>query len=178
MRWLRSYLSIRPIHKGVSLSHSVEELKEIRTAWWDMRKGSFLEKDHEESFTSKLEATARSISQKRHDPKAPWSPASSLDDQIRLALQHIEANRGREQAMNENLLLEECEIGTELLQMEARTPRYSPYRFPEREKLQRRLSRLAQERRRLMITEGEKLDTLHDRLLALLGKRRLLTFDQ
>ena len=113
--------------------------------------------------------------QKEHDLRAPWSPAPSLDDQIWLTLHHIETNREREQTVKENLLLEECEIGTELLQMEARTPRYSAYRFPEREKLQRRLGQLAAERRRFVGSHAERLDTLHDRLLALVGKQRLLT---
>ena len=72
---------------------------------------------------------------------------------------------------------EESGIGTELLQMEARTPRYSPYRFPEREKLQRRLGQLSQERRRFKMTEAEKLDGLHNRLLSLLSKHRQVTLD-
>jgi hypothetical protein len=71
----------------------------------------------------------------------------------------------------------ECEIETELMQMEQRTPRYSPYRFPEREKLQRRLARVGQERRKLTLTLAEKLDGLHDRLLSLLRKHTQVRVD-
>ena len=74
----------------------------------------------------------------------------------------------------QNLLDDECEIDTELIQMEARTPTYSPYRFPEREKLQRRRGRISEERRRFLISSGEKLDALNSRLLSLVSKHRLL----
>ena len=132
----------------------------------------------DESFAVRLEALARGIAQNETDSKETWSPRSALDDQIRLTLHQSDQTRARSRTVSDSILRNECYVGTELRQMEDRTPRYSPYRFPEREKLQRRLSWLAKERRRLMITEGEKLDTLHDRLLELLGKRRLLTVNQ
>lgn len=68
----------------------------------------------------------------------------------------------------ESLLQAECYLDTELMGMERRTPRYSPYRFPEREKLQRRLFDVEADRRRLDATVEEKLRELHDRLLRLL----------
>ena len=92
-----------------------------------------------------------------------------------LLLHQIDASRARESDVFESLLEEECGIGTELLQMEARTPRYSPYRFPEREKLQRRLGRLSEERRRFRMTKAERLDGLHHRLLSLMSKHRQVT---
>ncbi|MCH8133699.1 MAG: hypothetical protein IIA30_14190 [Myxococcales bacterium] len=58
--------------------------------------------------------------------------------------------------------------------MEARTPRYSPTRFPERDKLQRRLLGVEQERRRLIVQREKPLQELHDRLLSLLNKHRQL----
>ena len=91
-----------------------------------------------------------------------------------LVLHQIDASRERERDALDSLLEEECSIGTELLQMEARTPRYSPYRFPEREKLQRRLGHLSQERRRFQMAQAEKLDGLHRELLSLMRNWRQL----
>ena len=133
---------------------------------------------HDESFAVRLETLARGVAQHETDPRETWSPRSSLDDQIRLTLHQLEQTRARSRTASDSILQEECYVGTELRQMENRTPRYSPHRFPEREKFQRRLSRLAEERRRMMIIEGAKLDTLHDRLLSLLAKRRLLSLNQ
>ena len=137
-----------------------------------------MEDDHRGSFTSGLEGRARGATQDKHTERAPWSPQSSIDDQIRLTLHQIDENRVRGEVVRESMLLEKCEIGTELLQMEARTPRYSAYRFPQREKLQRRLGQLSAERRRFAISHAEKLDALHERLLGLVGKQRLLALNQ
>ena len=73
----------------------------------------------------------------------------------------------------QSLLDSECDIETELMQMEARTPRYSAYRFPEREKLQRRLGHIAVERRQFTMTLADKMDSFHDRLLSLLKKHKI-----
>ena len=130
---------------------------------------------HDESFAVRLEVLARGIAQNETASRETWSPRSSLDDQIRLTLHQLDQTRARSRTASDSILREECYVGTELRQMEDRTPRYSPYRFPEREKLQRRLGSLAQERRRLEFLHGDKLDEFHDRLLSLLGKRRLLS---
>ncbi len=76
--------------------------------------------------------------------------------------------------MFEDLDRSEITVNTELIQMEERTPRYSPYRYPEREKLQRRVHSLEQERRRLKIARDEKLRSLHERLLSLLSQHSQL----
>ena len=91
-------------------------------------------------------------------------------------MHQLEEVRVRGRMVLASLLQDECYVGTELRQMEDRVPRYSPYRFPEREKLQRRLGHLAQERRRFTVTHGEKIDALHEMLLSLLGKHRQLGF--
>ena len=69
-----------------------------------------------------------------------------------------------------SLVRVECYVDTELMQMEQRTPRYSPYRYPEREKLQRRLHHVGGERRKLVVAHEERVQRLHDRLLDLLNK--------
>ena len=104
------------------------------------------------------------------------SPCGMLDREIALVLDQIQSARDLEERLCDSLLDTECRIGTELLQMEDRTPRYSPQRFPEREKLQRRLQLLEMEARRLRMTHTEKMAALHERLLTLLQKRTVLDF--
>ena len=132
---------------------------------------------HEGSFAQKLEARTRDLLVELEGPSArQWSPSSILEEEAALVLHQIDESCARERAAMDSLLQEECYIGTELLQMEQRTPRYSPYRFPEREKLLRRLGQLSQERRRFTIAHAERLDGLHNRLLELVGKHRQVTF--
>lgn len=129
----------------------------------------------EESFAKRLEEKAREIVQEL--PPTSWDASDTTIVGRELAL--IVSQIHRLQALNEResrqLLRIECYVGTELLQMEARTPRYSPDRFPEREKLQRRLMTIDQERRRLVIGHEDKLRPLHDRLLYLLEQHTQLT---
>jgi hypothetical protein len=64
----------------------------------------------------------------------------------------------------------ECEIGTEMLQMEARTPKYSPYKYPEREKFQRQLLGVKSERAREDVFYEDRLQNFHRTLLGLIHK--------
>ena len=122
------------------------------------------------SFREKLEDRARG--RILGIERVPWdsSPRGFIQRQLALTLNHI----GRVRKLNDELVLRllrmECYTDTELIHMEQRTPRYSPYRFPEREKLQRRLIKIEDERRKLAIAKEEKLQQLHDRLLDLMNK--------
>ena len=100
---------------------------------------------------------------------------SSIEREIALVLGHIDRAGTLQEDLEHRLLQSECYIGSELLQMEVRTPRYSPTRFPEREKLQRRLLNIEQERRRLLVQRERPLQELHDRLLSLLNKHQQLS---
>ena len=111
-----------------------------------------------------------------HSSTDPIDPiTSSIEREIALVLGHIDRADTLQEDLEHRLLQSECYIGTELLQMEARTPRYSPFRFPERDKLQRRLLNVEQERRRLIVQREKPLQELHDRLLSLLNKHRQLS---
>ena len=131
------------------------------------------EHDQKQAFAEKLEERARNVlsapAQHGH-----FFLGSFIEDEVALTLHQIDRLRSREQDIMQSLLQAECYVETELMQMDQRTPRYSPYRFPEREKMQRRLSRIAEERRRHIIAHAEKLDARHDRLLSLLNKHRQL----
>ena len=97
-----------------------------------------------QSFTRKLEERCREIFKLFDNDKSYFSLSSLIQDDIALMLNQIDSLRTRGQDIVQSLLESECYIETELMQMDDRTPRYSPYRFPEREKLQRRLGRIAE----------------------------------
>lgn len=127
------------------------------------------------TFAERLEERARdALSSPLSRDAEGFSVSSVLEDEIALMLHQIDRLRARGENMRQSLLHEECDIGTELLQMEQRTPRYSPYRYPEREKLQRRRGRIKEQQRNLAMAHDQRLDTLHDRLLSLLNKHRQL----
>ena len=126
------------------------------------------------SFRKDLEAKARELAKDHQRDAWDSSILPVIEREIVLTLDHIDRMREIGKQLSRSLLRSECYVGTELIQMEQRTPRYSPYRFPEREKLQRRLLAIEQERRRLSVAEEEQLRALHDRLLSLLNKHAQL----
>ena len=63
------------------------------------------------------------------------------------------------------------------MQMEQRTPRYSPYKYPEHEKFLRRLFAIEAEKRRLSLNLEERLQTLENRLLSLINKHGQITIE-
>lgn len=134
------------------------------------------ERDPIQSFTEKLENRARKVVNNTIGRNRNISQSAIMEDDIALTLHQIDRLRAHGQEIGESLLQAECYIDTEIIQMEERTPRYSPYRFPEREKLQRRLGRIDEERRRFNISHAEKMASLHDRLLSLLNKHWQLKF--
>ena len=127
------------------------------------------------SFSRGLEERARKLLSSRDQQRPDVSVSSFIAENIALTLNQIDRQRMRGRKVCQSFLQSECYIGSELIQMEERTPRYSPYRFPEREKLQRRLGEIAKERRRFVVSDAETLDALHSQLLALLTKHRQLT---
>ena len=142
------------------------------------RRAAHHSQNHERrSVADTLEERAREIvaSGSRAEARQSFSVSALIDEQIGLTLQHIEDLRARGQQLRDALTQCECDIETELMQMEQRTPRYSPYRYPEREMLQRRLGQVAEEGRQLIVAQADKLDSLHDRLLVLLQRHKQLT---
>lgn len=117
-----------------------------------------------------LEAEAQAIAARSSDS----SITGVLRREIALTLEHIERVRALRESQNLGLVRVECYTNTELMQMEQRTPRYSPDRYPEREKFQRRLMRIGEERRRLDSSTDERMRQLHDRLLTLLNRHAQL----
>lgn len=121
------------------------------------------------SFANELEEKVRGIAA-LSDLASEWSPQSTLDQQIALKVGELDRLRDLRAEHQESLLRVECYTNTELMGMEQRTPRYSPSRFPEREKLQRRLVRIERERRSLSMSLHEKENELLGDLLGLVQR--------
>ena len=122
-----------------------------------------------------LELEAHGASIERIDPED--DALLGLQREIALTLDHLTEERLVTATVARSLLRFECYLNTELMAMELRTPKYSPQRFPEREKLHRRLFQIEQERRKLAVEHSARRQALRDRLLTLLNRRRLLTLD-
>ena len=124
--------------------------------------------DREASSRETLEERARLVARPRHTRHWDLNPTATVERKLEFLLGEMEHVRALHETLLRSLLRVECYIGTELIQMEQRTPRYSPYRFPEREKLQRRLEQIEAERRELLSKYHDKVRSLQQQLLGLL----------
>lgn len=122
------------------------------------------------ALTRGLEAIAREVTRTLCMDRLDNSIGASVEREIAMILEHMERLREFHRNQLASVLLVETYVDTELLQMEQRLPRYSWYRFPEREKLQGRLQELGKERRKLLSAYEEKLEVLEDRLLSFLHR--------
>lgn len=118
----------------------------------------------------------RQIAARASSSRNEVTPVSGLERQISLSLDELDHSLEVHKSISRDITRSEAEIGTELIQMEARTPRYSPDRFPEREKFQRQLHNLGQERRRLSMTKHQQLREHYERLWSLWEKHAMLDF--
>ncbi len=140
-----------------------------------MRRIRILEKKKKApTFGETLEERARRLAKRVHD--LPWvtSPPSVTKREIALTLDHITRFRDLHEHLRRSLVRLECYIHTELLQLDPHRPVYRDERFVERDKLKRRLFKIEEERRRLAVQKEERLQGLHERLLALLHRHALL----
>ena len=135
------------------------------------RRIRILYKVKQATFSEKLEERERSIIKRGEHAKRESSSATGIERELALTLDHIDRARELHDKLRLSLLRVECYVDTELTHMEQRTPKYSPYRFPEREKFQRRLFQIEHERRRLALIEEEQLQTLQSRLLSVMQER-------
>ena len=123
-----------------------------------------------ESLEEKARRLAREIG--KDTDETPVS--ATVKRQIALTLEHIERVRDLHAKLRDSILYMQCYTETELIRMEDRTPKYSPNRFPEREKIQKRLFALDQERRKLASAEEEKLQVMQQRLLSLMDRHTVI----
>ena len=99
---------------------------------------------------------------------------SMIKREIALTAEQINSFQKLHKDQMSKLFQAKCDTNTELIQMEQRTPKYSPYRFPERDKLQQRLFNIEKERRNLTLRLHDKKQSLEDRLLSHINKHEQL----
>ena len=97
-----------------------------------------------------------------------------LRREIALTVDQIKRLRDRHDEQFHRLLRLECYVDTDLMQLQERIPRYTPYHFPEKEKFKQRLFDIEKERRNLSLRIEEKTQGLEDRLLNLINKHEQL----
>lgn len=94
--------------------------------------------------------------------------------EIALTVDQLKRLKEHHEEQFRRLLRIECYVDTDLIQLEQRIPRYTPYHFPEKEKFKQRLFEIEKERQNLSLRLQEKTRGLEDKLLALVNKCELL----
>ena len=125
-------------------------------------------------FTKALKKKADQLIGDSNSNKWDSSIPGVIRREIALTVDQINRLKELHEKQLQRLLRVECYVGSELMQMEQRTPRYSPYRFPERDKLQQRLFNIGKEHRNLTLHLQDKKQSLEDRLLSLINKHEQL----
>ena len=97
---------------------------------------------------------------------------SLLEQEITLTLDNLDSMRKLHNKQLKSLRRAECYTDTELMQMEAREPKYSSHRFPEREKFQQRLFAIEAERRKHRVFYEERMQSIQKDLLSLIQKHQ------
>ncbi len=138
------------------------------------RRIRIIEHKPEKSFSERLENRVQALlaSARNRDTSDPVVRIVERD--LALALGHIRSVRNLHEQLRRDLTRVECYIETEIIQREPRIPVYVDRRIGERDMLRARLLTIGQERRRLALAETEKMQALHDRLLALMNRRNSL----
>jgi chromosome segregation ATPase len=122
------------------------------------------------NITHDLEQAARQLVAHMNARHGSDSIITSIEQEIAFTLEQIDRLQTLHKGQSKSLCKVECYVGTELIQMEARTPRYSPKRFPERDKLQNRLFAIEAERRKHSVFYEDRLQALQKQLLSLMQK--------
>lgn len=127
------------------------------------------------SFIESLEAAARAAASDvpRLDPGDDF--AGGLEDELGLVLGQIQRLRAAHHRSQESFADLECQVGSELLGMDAQRWWYGPERMErwrDRQRLNGRLATIAQHRLRSEEEHLRALASLEDRLLSLLHRHR------
>ncbi len=128
-------------------------------------------------ITKFLEEKAHQLKKGLDRDRWDVSIPSMIKREIALTVEQVNRLQKLHEDQLSKLLQAECYTNTELIQMEDRTPRYSTCRFPEREKLQRRLLSIGAERRKLATRLEEKIQSLENRLLSKINNHEQISLD-
>jgi len=97
-----------------------------------------------------------------------------IESDIFLTLNQLDQVQEMHNELGRSLDTTESYLNTEIMQLEDRMPRYSPYKYPEKEKLQGKLLGLETERRRLAVEQQREEHRLQRQLLVLKNKQSQL----
>ena len=122
------------------------------------------------SLEEKAEFLASVPKQERWDKSIP----SIVRREIALTVDQIKRLREKHEEQFLRLLRIECYVDTDLMQLNERIPRYTPYHFPEKEKFKQSLFEIEKERRNLSLRLEEKTQGLEDKLLNLVNRHEQL----
>jgi hypothetical protein len=122
------------------------------------------------TFTEALEKKARQLKAGLAQDSWDLSIPSIIKREIALTVDQLDQTRKLRDDQLDSLQKNECDINTELMQMEDRTPKNSPEKYPEREKFMRSLFGIEAERRRIKTYTEERLRLLEKQLLLLMNK--------
>ena len=121
-----------------------------------------------------VEKAALWVAQDIEERPGEISIASTLEEEIALTLEQLAQVRALHNNIEHQLLLLECAIDTDLLQLEPRPHHYGDQHQGEINTLKGRILTIAFERQKLSKEKQEKEQHFHDRLLSLLNKLRLV----
>jgi len=121
-------------------------------------------------FTETLEKKARRLKTGLTQDSWDLSLPSIIKREIALTVDQLDQTRKLCDDQLNSLQKNECDINTELMQMEDRTPKNSPEKYPEREKFMRSLLGIEAEQRRIKVHTEERLRLLEKQLLLLMNK--------
>ncbi len=133
-----------------------------------------VEKKRARRFEEMLEEEASRVARSLEDRVRDASIPSTLEEQIALAVEQLRQVREQNQELQHRLLLLECGVGTDILQLEPRPHEYVDQHREKRLSLKSRLLKIEGDRQRLSLTQLEKEQALHEKLLSLLQKLKLV----
>lgn len=99
-----------------------------------------------------------------------FNPSDKLQREISLVYNQLRRTKKLHEEQLLRLLRIECYVESELKEIELRLPPYSSNRYPELEKLQRRLFEIERDRRAVKLRLEDKVQELEDRMMSLSNK--------
>jgi len=121
-------------------------------------------------FSKSLEEKAEFLSSVPKQEQWDKSIPSIVRREIALTVDQIKRLKEQHDEQFLRLLRIECYIDTDLMQLEQRIPRYTPYHFPEKEKFKQRLFEIEKERQNLSSKLEKESQGLEDKLLNLVNR--------
>lgn len=121
-----------------------------------------------------LERQARKLVSRNHRSRWEPTPTAVIEREISLILDHLDRIRQLYQIQKKQMIRLECRIGTQIKQLYPKTPYSIDTRWKDRERLQGKILKIEQERRKLKLIQQEQIRQLYDQLLKAMNRYRQL----